>query len=526
MDIDTKPSSRRRPAKQSSRRRPADGVQQKAAKAYRRPSNAMMEGAEFGSDEEDDAIATTRKSEPGLTDVVAAKKKKKKFAPSLRRRKGDAANKKKKKRASDPGLHEADGIGVAAGSVARGVKSDPGLSEANAGIAARKGTSGPGLSEADGTGIVATEIKSDPDLSEAHAGIAARKGTSGPGLSEADGTGIVGDALLGFKILGWQHAEAGSSEATRFHGLTLLKNGRFSKIYGAIDRNDGSNVVLKHYDTFAWGAVLSEVMFLERCRHPHVVQLLDVVGRSYGCLSIAFKFAGQPLHSHRETMKSWGGAEKAVIMKQVLTALAFLHEQFVIHRDVRPANILMQTNPIHVVVSDFSQCKISLPGFIARPWCEQAAATLTYTAPELLLRCNSIDHSVDLWSFGCVLAELLLGTPLFSGQNNRGALKCIRKLLGSPSVEDVSIMQYYPAWQPQLASPLPCSFSRSGSTDSSTEDGWDLVWKLLQWSPGRPQTLSSPQQHAQRIRSPPSHHVMESCFGVWVICNMMLSDVP
>ena len=315
----------------------------------------------------------------------------------------------------------------------------------------------------------------------------AAKGKSDPGLPEADGTGVAGGVLLGFKILAQQHVPLEAVNLAmdqRFQIGDLLKHGRFSDVYLATHRTDGAPAVLKRPKSLVWGAVLSEVMFLERCKHPHVVQLMDVFGGANRIL-LAFKFAGQPLVPHPEC-KSWGQTEKALIMKQVLTALEFLHEKSVIHRDVRPCNILIQTCPIHIVLSDFSQCMISLPGFLSQPWCEQAAATLNYAAPEFLLGCGCIDDLVDLWSCGCVFAQLLLGKPLWNETNSKSMLKCMWKLLGSPSPEDLSVMQSYPSWQPQFASPVVNTWDQAICKNGSSEDAWDLVRKLLQWSPGRP----------------------------------------
>ena len=368
----------------------------------------------------------------------------------------------------DPGLSEADGIGVAT----KQDKSDPGLSnEAGvvAGVAATKGKKQRAelcLPKADGIRV---------DM-----GVAATKGTSDPGLSEADGTGVVGDALLGFKLLSQQHGSDTGLVDQLFQVDQQLKDGHFSKVFLATHRTVGTQVVLKRYKTGVWWALLSEVLFLERCKHPNVVQLMDVFCES-GQAILAFKFAGQPLFPLPRESKSWERREKAFIMKQVLLALACLHEKSVIHQDVRPSSILINLPPIHVCLSGFNHCRISQSGFDAQPW---AAASLNYTAPELLLGCRSIDYSVDLWAFGVVLAQLFMGKPLMNEQCSKKVLKNWFKLLGSPSPEEVLILESYPSWRSQFAILVEAKvpLSRCGFT----EDVLDLVQKLLLWSPGRP----------------------------------------
>ena len=100
--------------------------------------------------------------------------------------------------------------------------------------------------------------------------------------------------------------------------------------------------------------------------------------------------------------------------------------------------------------------------------------------------CSSIDDRVDLWACGCVVAALLMGKLLWNETNSKGVLKCVRKLLGNPSPEDVSVMQSYPAWQPELASRIEPTRDQVARKDGSSEDALDLAWTLLQWTPGRP----------------------------------------
>ena len=117
----------------------------------------------------------------------------------------------------------------------------------------------------------------------------------------------------------------------------------------------------------------------------------------------------------------------------MLTALAFLHEKSVIHQDVRPGNILVHPWPIHVSLSDFSHCTISGDAFVGRPWSEQAAAHVTYTAPELLMGCRCIDESVDMWSCGLVMLRLYMEAPIMNETTSRGVVRVLLKMLGNPS---------------------------------------------------------------------------------------------
>ena len=335
----------------------------------------------------------------------------------------------------------------------------------------------------------------EPDSSDEAGGTAVDAGVdesklTRPGLEAVEtgvdaGFGGVGDGLLGFKILSQQTRTDFVSDNTLadqcYTVSKSLPDGRFSELYEATDKTAGTHVVMKRYNKLKWGEVLWEVLCLERCKHKHVVQLMDVITGSFHT-TLIFRFAGQKLlpdTAHHGAV-SYDRREKVIITRQMLTALAFLHEKSVIHQDVRPGNILVHSWPIHVSLSDFSNCTISGDAFVGRPWSEQAAAHVTYTAPELLMGCRCIDESVDMWSCGLVVLRLYWEKPVMNEKTAAGVLRCLPKILGSPSSEDISIMETYPAWQSHYAR------YRKQRPTAEIHDLNALVWQLLRWSPGRP----------------------------------------
>lgn len=96
------------------------------------------------------------------------------------------------------------------------------------------------------------------------------------------------------------------------------------------------------------------------------------------------------------------------IMKQLIEGCGFLHKNKVMHRDIKSANILMNDQGI-VQLADFGLGRRTRFDSIYT----YKVVTLWYRAPELLLGCKSYNHKVDIWSIGCVFAELLTGDVLF-----------------------------------------------------------------------------------------------------------------
>lgn len=125
-------------------------------------------------------------------------------------------------------------------------------------------------------------------------------------------------------------------------------------------------------------------------------------------------------------LKLWG--------YQLFAGLAYLHAHGIAHRDIKPSNVLVDAEDGRLQLCDFGSAKFLLPGEKSVSY----IATRNYRAPELLLDCPSYTNSIDVWSAGCVIAELLLqGRSLFNGRNNSELLTSIVRITGSPSPEDL-----------------------------------------------------------------------------------------
>ncbi|EKV04288.1 hypothetical protein PDIG_16450 [Penicillium digitatum PHI26] len=118
-------------------------------------------------------------------------------------------------------------------------------------------------------------------------------------------------------------------------------------------------------------------------------------------------------------------------MYQIMRGLKYLHSAGVIHRDLKPSNILVNEN-CDLKICDFGLARIQethMTGYVS---------TRYYRAPEIMLTWRKYDEKVDMWSAGCIFAELLLGEPLFPGTNHINQFCVITDLLGNPPEEVVN----------------------------------------------------------------------------------------
>mmetsp|Transcript_34375 Transcript_34375/g.60249 ORF Transcript_34375/g.60249 Transcript_34375/m.60249 type:complete len:232 (-) Transcript_34375:2837-3532(-) len=130
-------------------------------------------------------------------------------------------------------------------------------------------------------------------------------------------------------------------------------------------------------------------------------------------------------------------AEIKCLMQQLLHALAYLHDNWVVHRDLKTSNLLLD-NRGQLKICDFGLARKY--GSPLRPY-TQTVVTLHYRAPELLLGVHEYSSSIDMWSAGCILAELILGQPLFAGQTEIEQLDKIFSVVGTPTDEN------WPGWR-------------------------------------------------------------------------------
>jgi len=176
-------------------------------------------------------------------------------------------------------------------------------------------------------------------------------------------------------------------------------------------------------------ASLREVTILSKLDHPNVVRLHEVVvGRSPLHIFMVMEYAEHELRALLER-HHFGVAEVKCLMRQLLSAVDHLHARWVIHRDLKTSNILLTCKGV-LKVCDFGLAR--LYGDPLRNY-SRNVITMWYRAPELVMGQKRYTTSVDVWSVGCIFAELFLRKPLFEGKSELHQLTLIYEVTGVPT---------------------------------------------------------------------------------------------
>jgi len=295
---------------------------------------------------------------------------------------------------------------------------------------------------------------------------------------------------------------ANTRSVTDFERLDTLGEGTYGTVYSARDKVTGEIVAIKkvkihdELEGFPITSLREIKMLQEIDHHVNIVSLREVVvGRKSDSIFLVFDYSlidmGCLVDRMRMSREEMTIGEIKCLMLQLLNGMSFLHQNYIMHRDLKLSNLLMGKDGI-LKIADFGMSRK-----YEKPHKNYTSnvVTLWYRPPEILLESEDYDQSADIWSIGCIFAEFLQkGIPLFQGKNEVDQFYLICELIGYPSGKDLdaigqkshSLLQYATDYDKNHIS---SKFSKFGNKCV------DLLNSILKWNPKRRMSINEIMVH-------------------------------
>ncbi|CAE7864520.1 Cdk2 [Symbiodinium sp. KB8] len=258
--------------------------------------------------------------------------------------------------------------------------------------------------------------------------------------------------------------------------------GTYGVVYRAKNKLTGETVAMKKIrlemeDEGVPSTALREISLLKELTHPNIVELKEVE-HSERRLYLVFEWLDKDLKNYMDSVK--GGMSSDLVksyMYQLLLGMDFCHKRGIMHRDLKPQNLLVDVHGV-LKIADFGLARAFL---IPLRMYTHEVVTLWYRAPEILLGQRTYSPAVDMWSVGTIFAEMVNRKPLWPGDSEVDEIFRIFRTLGTPN-ETVwpgvtklpDFKPHFPKWP---AKPADKAFPKF------TGDALDLLTKMLAYNP-------------------------------------------
>ncbi|XP_047341655.1 cell division control protein 2 homolog A isoform X1 [Impatiens glandulifera] len=282
----------------------------------------------------------------------------------------------------------------------------------------------------------------------------------------------------------------------QYEKVEKIGEGTYGVVYKARDRTTNETIALKKIrleqeDEGVPSTAIREISLLKEMQHGNIVRLQDVV-HSERRLYLVFEYLDLDLKKHMDTCPEFYKDPSHVkrFLYQILRGITYCHSHRVLHRDLKPQNLLIDRRTNALKLADFGLARAF--GIPVKTFTHEVV-TLWYRAPEILLGSRHYSTPVDVWSVGCIFAEMVNRQPLFPGDSEIDELFKIFRVMGTPNEDTwpgvTSLPDFksaFPKWPAKdLVTVVP----------NLNAPGIDLLYKMLRLDPTRRITARAALEH-------------------------------
>uniref|UniRef100_A0A1D1Z1I2 Mitogen-activated protein kinase n=1 Tax=Anthurium amnicola TaxID=1678845 RepID=A0A1D1Z1I2_9ARAE len=286
---------------------------------------------------------------------------------------------------------------------------------------------------------------------------------------------------------------------TKYVPIKPIGRGAYGIVCSSVNRETNEKVAIKKIHNVFDNRVdalrtLRELKLLRHLRHENVIALKDIMMpacRSFKDVYLVYELMDTDLHQIIKSSQALSNDHCQYFLFQLLRALKYLHSANILHRDLKPGNLLVNAN-CDLKICDFGLARTSngkgqlMTEYVVTRW---------YRAPELLLCCDYYGTSIDVWSVGCIFAELLGRKPIFPGNDCLNQLKLIVNILGTIGDADIGFIDNPKARKYIKSLPYAPGIPFTMLYPNANPLAIDLLQKMLIFDPSKRISVTEALQH-------------------------------
>lgn len=324
-------------------------------------------------------------------------------------------------------------------------------------------------------------------------------------------------------------SEIGFGRQESYQKLRKLGEGTYATVYMGRSMLTNRLVALKEikleHEEGAPCTAIREVSLLKELKHNNIVTLHDII-HTEESLTLVFEYMLCDLRTYMGSDIQCEAIDKRnvkLFLFQLLRGLAYCHRRKVLHRDLKPQNLLI--NEIgELKLADFGLARAKS---VPTKTYSNEVVTLWYRPPDVLLGSTDYSTSIDMWGVGCIFYEMAEGKPLFRGSEVFGELEVIFKKLGTPTEDtwpgitsNKEFLSYkfpiYP-WEDMSLQRSFLTHDLDGSDLALDSDGLDLLEKLLKYNPKERISAREATRHSYFKEFPPEIHTLPDTASIFSV---------
>eukprot|EP00340_Litonotus_pictus_P001978 CAMPEP_0170525276 /NCGR_PEP_ID=MMETSP0209-20121228/10764_1 /TAXON_ID=665100 ORGANISM="Litonotus pictus, Strain P1" /NCGR_SAMPLE_ID=MMETSP0209 /ASSEMBLY_ACC=CAM_ASM_000301 /LENGTH=296 /DNA_ID=CAMNT_0010814461 /DNA_START=34 /DNA_END=924 /DNA_ORIENTATION=+ len=265
----------------------------------------------------------------------------------------------------------------------------------------------------------------------------------------------------------------------------ILGDGTYGVVYRAVHNKTGEVVAFKvlkkqKEEEGVSPATMREISLLKELNHVNIIKLIETFFLNKKHV-IVFEFAANDLKKLLDSSNK--GLDKLTVKKflyQLIKGMQYIHKNNMLHRDLKPGNLLLSETGV-LKIGDFGLARGS--GIPVTNYSHEVV-TLWYRAPDVLLGNLDYMDTIDIWSIGCIFAEMITGKALFQALNEKNQVKEIFRMLGTPKEKDYPGIVKLPDWKEDAFEQYEAK-SLKDCIPGLEDDGLDLLKEMLRIDPSK-----------------------------------------